>query len=420
MWESLLIDARLATMVPGGAAYGALEGAALGIAGGRIAWVGRHDQLPGRPEALARQIYDLEGRWVTPGLVDCHTHLVYGGDRAGEFEQRLGGASYAEIAAAGGGILSTVRATREASAEALYQAALPRLRTLMAEGVTTVEIKSGYGLEPEQELKQLQVATRLGQSEAVTVHRSFLGAHAVPPEFKGDADGYLETMIALLPRLAREGLADSVDAFCETIAFDAGQVARLFEAAAGVGLPVRLHADQLSDGGGAALAARFRALSAEHLEHAGADGIRAMAEAGTVAVLLPGAFYSLRDETRPPIEAFRQAGVEMAVATDSNPGSSPVTSLLSVLNMACVLFRLTPEEALAGATRIGAKALGLADSHGTLEVGKVADLVVWDIERPAELCYRLGFNPLNLTIKDGRPRQLLPKKTLQPRPAAQA
>ncbi|SMF16685.1 imidazolonepropionase [Tistlia consotensis] len=413
MWDSVLINARLATMVPGKARYGAIESGALGIANGRIAWIGALDDLTARPGALAKRIYDLDGRWVTPGLIDCHTHLVHGGDRAGEFEQRLGGASYAEIARAGGGILSTVRATRAADEEALFAASLPRLQALMAEGVTTVEIKSGYGLEPEQEVKQLRVARRLGESQPVTVHKTFLGAHAVPPEFKDDPNGYLQTMIGLLPRLAQEKLADSVDAFCETIAFDADQVARLFESASALGLPVRLHADQLTDGGGAALAARFKALSAEHLEYANEHGIRAMAKAGTVAVLLPGAFYTLKDETKPPVAAFRQAGVEMAVATDCNPGSSPVSSLLAMLNMACILFGLTPEEALAGATRVAARALGLGDSHGTLEVGKVADLVVWDIERPAELAYRLGFNPLNLVIRNGQRLHPTPKKSLQ-------
>lgn len=417
MWDSVLINARLATMVPGKVSYGAIEAGALGIAGNRIAWVGALDDLTARPGALAKRIYDLDGRWVTPGLVDCHTHLVHGGDRAGEFEQRLGGATYAELAKAGGGILSTVRATREADEDALLAASLPRLHALLAEGVTTVEIKSGYGLEPEQEMKQLRVARRLGESEPVTVHKTFLGAHAVPPEYRdgarGGADAYLETMIALLPRLVEEKLVDSVDAFCESIAFDAEQVARLFEAATALGLPVRLHADQLSDGGGAALAARFKALSAEHLEHANEHGLRAMARAGTVAVLLPGAFYTLKDENKPPIQAFRKAGVELAVATDCNPGSSPVSSLLAMLNMACILFGLTPEEALAGATRVAAKALGMADSHGTLEVGKAADLVVWDIERPAELAYRLGLNPLNLVIRNGQRLHPAAKKSLQ-------
>lgn len=414
MWDSVLINARLATMVSGEAPYGAIEPGALGIADGRIAWIGALDALPADPDALAREVYDLDSRWVTPGLIDCHTHLVYGGDRAEEFELRLGGASYEEIARAGGGILSTVRATREADEDALFELSLPRLQGLLAEGVTTVEIKSGYGLDPEQEIKQLRVARRLGESQPVTIHKTFLGAHAIPPEFKDAPDRYIDTLIALLPRLVEERLVDSVDAFCETIAFDAVQVARLFEAATDLGLPVRLHADQLSDGGGATLAARFKALSAEHLEYAGEAGIRAMAEAGTVAVILPGAFYTLRDETTPPIAAFREAGVEMAVATDCNPGSSPVNSLLAMLNMACVLFRLTPEEALAGVTRVAAKALGLAESRGTLEVGKAADLVVWDIDRPAELAYRLGFNPLNLVLREGRPRPLIAKPSLRP------
>jgi imidazolonepropionase len=401
MWDLLYSNARLACMTPGGAPYGAIDKAALAVADGRIAWLGPEAKLPDTP---ARARLDLAGRWVTPGLIDCHTHLVYGGDRAGEFEQRLEGASYQEIARAGGGILSTVRATRAADDDSLFAAAERRLSALCAEGVTTVEIKSGYGLALAHELKQLRVARRLGEALPVTVRTTFLGAHALPPEYAEDAEGYIDAVVAMLPEVAESGLADAVDAFCETIAFSPQQTARVLEAARDLGLPVKLHADQLSDLGGAALAARFGALSADHLEYTGAAGIAALAEAGSVAVLLPGAFYTLRETQLPPIEGFRQAGVAMAIASDCNPGSAPVSSLLLMLNMACTLFRMTPEEALAGVTRQAARALGLADSRGTLEVGKLADLAVWDIERPAELAYRVGFNPLAFAVKDGVPQ----------------
>lgn len=399
-WDLLLTDARLATMAPGGAPYGTVEKAALAVSGGRIAWLGPMAALPA---GTAAETLDLGGRWVTPGLVDCHTHLVYGGDRAAEFELRLQGASYEEIARAGGGIVSTVAATRAASEEALYAGALPRARALVAEGVTTLEIKSGYGLELTQELKQLRVARRLGEALPLTVRTTFLGAHAVPPEFKGRSEDYLEAVLAMLPAVAESGLADAVDAFCETIAFSPEQTARVFEAARRLGLPVKLHADQLSDLGGAALAAGFGALSADHLEYTNDEGAAALARAGTVAVLLPGAFYVLRETKLPPIEALRRHGAGIALATDCNPGSSPVTSLLLMLSMGCTLFRLTPEEALAGVTREAARALGLAETHGSLAVGKAADLAVWDIERPAELAYRVGFNPLSRSFKAGAP-----------------
>jgi len=401
MWDSLWHNARIATMTEG-APYGAIEPGAIGVEAGRIAWLGPESELSGPPASLARQVRDLEGRWVTPGLIDCHTHLVYGGDRAHEFELRLQGASYEEIARAGGGIVSTVKATRAASEEALLAAALPRLRALLAEGVTTVEIKSGYGLDLESEVKQLRVARRLGAELPVTVVTSFLGAHAVPPEFKERPDAYIDAVIAMIESVAASGLADAVDAFCETIGFTPEQTARVFEAARRHDLPVKLHADQLSDLGGAALAARYGALSADHLEYTSAEGIHAMAEAGSVAVLLPGAFYVLRETRLPPVEALRAAGVPIAIATDCNPGSAPVTSLLLMINMACILFRLTPEEALAGVTRHAARALGLAESHGTLANGKAADFAVWDIERPAELAYRVGFNPLALAVRNGR------------------
>ena len=414
MWDDIWTGARLATMAAGeptservrdGAAapYGAIEAGALAVAEGQIAWVGPESALPGAPEILAKRVHDSAGRWITPGLIDCHTHLVYGGDRAREFELRLEGASYEEIARAGGGIRSTVAQTREADDEALYAAALPRLHALMAEGVTTVEIKSGYGLALEPELKMLRVARRLGERDGVSVRTTFLGAHALPPEFENRPEDYIDAVVAMMPEVAASGLADAVDGFCERIAFYPEQMARVFEAAQAVGLPVKLHADQLSNLQGAALAARFGALSADHLEYTGEAGVRAMAAAGTVAVLLPGAFYFLRETQLPPMDAFRGAGVPIAIATDSNPGSSPVTSLLLMLNMACTLFRMTPEEALAGVTRHAARALGLQDSHGTLDAGKAADFVLWDFDHPAELAYRIGANPCHQVVKDGKP-----------------
>jgi imidazolonepropionase len=400
MWDAIWLGGRLATM-SGGTPYGAIEDGALAVAEGRIAWVGPRAELPGAPESLAHELHNLAGRWLTPGLIDCHTHLVYGGDRAAEFESRLKGASYAEIAEAGGGIVSTVAATRVASEGELLHAARPRLDALLAEGVTVVEIKSGYGLDLENELKQLRVARALGDPLAVTVKTTFLGAHALPPEFANRAEDYIDAVVAMLPEVAASGLADALDAFCETIAFSPEQIARVFEAARACDLPVKLHADQLSDLGGAALAARYGALSADHLEYTSADGVAALAAAGTVAVILPGAFYVLRETHLPPVAALRAAGVPIALATDCNPGSAPVTSLLLMLNMGCTLFRLTPEEALAGVTRHAATALGLGATHGTLEAGKAADLAVWNIERPAELAYRIGFNPLAYAVKEG-------------------
>jgi len=403
MWDAIWVNGRLATMVAEthAAPYGAIEDGALAVDRGVIVWVGPRADLPGAPDSLARRVHDLDRRWLTPGLIDCHTHLVYGGDRAAEFEARLEGASYQDIAKAGGGILSTVAATRAASEDALFQAARPRLEALIAEGVTTVEIKSGYGLDLDNELKQLRVARALGAALPVTVKTTFLGAHALPPEFAGRAEAYIDAVVAMLAEVKASGLADALDAFCDKIGFSPAQTARVFEAARAHGLPVKLHADQLSDLGGAALAARFGALSADHLEYASAAGVAAMAEAGTVAVILPGAFYVLRETQPPPVDSFRQAGVPMALATDCNPGSAPVTSLLLMLNMGCTLFGLTPEEAFSGVTRHGARALGLGASHGTLEAGKAADFAVWDIARPAELAYRLGFNPLAYAVKDG-------------------
>jgi imidazolonepropionase len=402
MWDDLWTGAHLATMAAGEVPYGAVEQGALAVQDGRIAWAGPAAELPGAPESLARRLHDAAGAWITPGLIDCHTHLVYGGDRAREFELRLTGASYEQIARAGGGIRYTVQQTRAASEDQLYADALPRLRDLLAEGVTTIEIKSGYGLTLEDELKMLRVARRLGAEEPVTVRTTYLGAHAIPPEFDRRPEDYIDSVVAALPEVAASGLADAVDAFCERIAFYPEQVARVFEAATAAGLPVKLHADQLSDSKGANLVARFGGLSADHLEYTCEEGIKAMALKGSVAVLLPGAFYFLRETRLPPIEAIRRHGVPIALATDCNPGSSPVTSILLMLNMGCTLFRLTPEETLAGITRNGAQALGLQDTHGTLEPGKVADFVLWDIKHPAELAYRIGHNPCRQVVKDGK------------------
>jgi len=386
--DRLIIDCRLATMVEGGAAYGAVEDGAILIRDGRIVWAGARADLPAH---AAVETDRLDGRWVTPGLVDCHTHLVFGGDRSGEFEQRLGGATYEEIARAGGGIVSSVAATRAASEDALYASAVGRLAGLKATGVTTVEIKSGYGLNRDSELKMLRVARRIGREAGVRVRTSYLGLHAVPPEHRADRAAYVDKAVdEILPAAHAEGLVDAVDAYCEPIAFSTDEVGRLFDKARALGLPVKLHADQLSDGGGAALAAKYGALSADHVEHTGEAGVRAMAEAGVVAVLLPGAYLMLRETAPPPIALLRRHGVAMAVATDCNPGTSPVASMTAAINLACVQFRLTPEEALAGATRIAARALGLEAEIGTLEAGKAADLAVWDIARPAELAYWLG------------------------------
>jgi imidazolonepropionase len=397
-WDSLCTNVNLATMAEGGAPYGAIENGALATKDGRIAWLGAAAHLPHRD---AGEVIDGGGGWLTPGLIDCHTHLVFAGDRSGEFEQRLTGVSYEEIARSGGGIARTVAATRLAPSHELEASAGRRLACLLADGVTTVEIKSGYGLDRATEIKMLEVARRLGKAHPVDVATTFLGAHALPKEYANDRAGYLDLVCTrVLPEVAERGLADAVDAFCEGIAFAPDEVARVFETARAFGLSLKLHADQLSDLGGAALAARFGALSADHLEYASEAGIRAMADAGTVAVLLPGAFYTLRERQRPPVELFRRHGVPIALATDCNPGSSPVTSLLVILNLACNLFGLTPEEALAGVTRHAARALGL-DDRGTLAVGKRADLALWRIHRPAELSYWLGLAPLEVVLRDG-------------------
>jgi imidazolonepropionase len=396
VWTKALL-ASLDPMRPG---LGVVEDGVIAANDGMIVFAG-----PARdtPTIEAAEVIDCEGRWITPGLIDPHTHLVYAGDRAGEFEQRLAGASYEDIARAGGGVLSTVTATRAASEAELVAAALPRLDALIAEGVTTVEIKSGYGLTLADERKSLRAARTLGEVRPVTVKTSFLGAHALPAEFAGDADAYIDLVCReMIPAMSAEQLADAVDAFCETIAFTPAQTRRVFEAARAHGLPVKLHAEQLSNSHGAALASAFGALSADHLEHLDEDGVAAMAAAGVVATLLPGAFYFMRETQSPPIAALRAAGVPIALATDCNPGTSPLTSPLMVMNMAATLFRMTVVECLAGVTREAARALGLGAEIGTLEPGKRCDLAIWDIERPAELVYRLGFNPLHARVWGGR------------------
>jgi imidazolonepropionase len=392
--------ARLATMAEGSPGLGIVERGLVAARDGRIVYCGPEADAP---PFEATEVIDCDGRWITPGLVDCHTHIVYGGDRAHEFELRLAGASYEELARSGGGIVSTMHATRAASEQALVSSALPRVDALMAEGVTTLEVKSGYGLERISEMKSLSAARRLGAARPLSVSTTFLGAHAMPPEAKGDKDAYIASVCEdMLPAVVTAGLADSVDAFCDTIGFTPAQVARVFEAARAHGLPVKLHAEQLSNQKGAALAARFGAQSADHLEHVDDEGIAAMARSGTVAVLLPGAFYFVRETHKPPVEALRRAGAHIALASDCNPGSSPLTSLLLTMNMGATLFRLTVEECLLGVTREAARALGRLDSVGALEAGKSCDLAIWDIERPAELVYRIGFNPLHRRIWRGR------------------
>ena len=372
---------------------------------GRIVWTGLLDDLPGKPDQLATEVHDVGGAWITPGLIDCHTHIVYGGTRAHEFEMRLDGATYEEIARAGGGIISTVRATRDTNEADIAASSLARLKTLAAEGVTTVEIKSGYGLDVDTEIKQLRVARAIAEHAGLNLRTTFLGAHALPPEYAGRSDEYIAFVCdEALPAVAASGLANAVDAFCETIGFDTTQTERVFAAARNHNLAVKLHADQLSDGGGAALAATYSALSADHLEYTSQAGAAAMAAAGTVAVILPGAFYFLGETQSPPLEAFRKHHVPIAIATDSNPGSSPVLSLLLMLNMACTLFRLTTEEALAGVTRNAALALGMGETHGTLEIGKAADLAIWDIAEPADLAYVIGGNPCVGIVVGGRMR----------------
>lgn len=400
--DAIWTNVHLATMAER-VGYGELHDAAIVVRDGRIAWMGPHASLPA---GLSVEVeHDGNGAWLTPGLIDCHTHIVYAGNRSDEFEARAAGLGYAEIARRGGGIRASVRATRAADDGGLLAASMPRVQSLLAEGVTTLEIKSGYALERAGEERMLRVARAIGRTCPVRVVTTFLGAHTVPPEYDGRADHYIDYLCDdMLPGLAALGLVDAVDAFCENVGFTAAQTERVFAAATRLGLPVKLHAEQLSDQGGAALVARYRGLSADHLEWVSASGVEAMAQAGTVAVLLPGAFYFLRETRLPPIEQFRAAGVAMAVATDCNPGTSPMPSLLAAMNLACTLFRLTPCEALSGATRHAAAALGLAANVGTLEIGKVADFALWAIDRPADLSYSLGFNPCVGVVNAGRCR----------------
>ncbi len=392
-WDLLLTDASIATLSADTPKYGEIANGAIAISDGSIAWIGPQSELP---STTATTVRSLSGRWLTPALIDCHTHLVFAGSRADEFEQRLEGVSYEQIAKSGGGILSTVRATRAATADALFDAAMPRIQALLAEGVATVEIKSGYGLDIESELKMLEVARRLGESTDMTIRSTLLAAHTVPPEYSGNAEGYIDLICEeLLPVVAERGLADAVDAYCESIAFSAPQIAKVFRKASELGLPVKLHADQLSDGGGAELAAYFDALSADHLEYTSTSGVKALAKSGAVAVLLPGAYLSLAETQPPPIGALRDSAVPIAVASDCNPGTSPICSLRTAMLLGSRLFRLTPLECLAGTTREAARALGLSSDRGTLEVGKRADIAIWDIEHPRDLTYWSGTPQLS-------------------------
>jgi imidazolonepropionase len=404
-WDHVWIGVNIATMVAGAEPYGNLKDAALAVKGERIAWIGTAAEGKIRAAAQNLDVLDAQGLWMTPGLIDCHTHLVYGGNRVAEFEQRLCGASYEDIAQAGGGIQSTVQATRAATHAELQASAAVRANRLMAEGVTTIEVKSGYGLDLKSERRLLEVARDLGAQLPVSIMKTYLGLHALPREFAADRQAFVDRVSGpWLESLAAAGLVDAVDAFCEGMAFSLAETERLLRAAKQLGLPAHLHAGQLSDMGAAELAAKWGALSADHLEYLSADGARSLAAAGTVAVLLPTAYFTLRQTTPPPVAALREAQVALAVATDSNPGTSPCTSILLALNMACTLFGLTPEEALSGATRQAARALGALDDIGTLEVGKRADIALWRIERPAELCYGLGANPCAAVMYRGKLR----------------
>jgi len=401
-WQTLWLNVNLATMNNGGENYGEILDAALAISDGKIAWLGKEANLPiyNKDEV---EVIDGQGKWLTPGLIDCHTHLVYGGNRANEFEMRLQGKSYQEIAQAGGGIVSTVKATREATEAELLASALPRLTALHQQGTTTVEIKSGYGLELRNEVKMLNVAGQLAKELPITIKRTFLGAHALPIEYKDDPDSYIELVCEeMMPIIAEQKLADTVDVFCENIGFDLKQTERVFIAAKKHGLAIKAHAEQLSDLGGTELAAKYKALSSDHVEFLSEQGIKAMSAADMTAVLLPGAFYFLRETQLPPIELLREHGVAMAIATDANPGSSPICSIQLMLNMACTLFRLTPSEAIAGVTCNAAKALGLSNTKGQLSVGFDADLALWNINQPAELCYQFGVNPLSALVQNGK------------------
>ena len=399
MTDLLLNNATVATCVSGAGPYGLIDNAAIAIENGLVSWCGPADSVPDKYKSLRSR--DCDKRLITPSLIDCHTHIVHGGHRAGEFEQRLQGASYAEISAAGGGIVSTMSATRAADVESLVASALPRVDALLAEGVSVIEIKSGYGLDTDTELNMLRAARKIQTLRPVLIKTSFLGAHAVPAQYKGSADDYIDKVCIPALKLAhQENLVDAVDGFCESIAFTPQQIERVFIAAQGLNLPVKLHAEQLTLLGGAALAAQYNALSADHLEYLDEPGVIAMAKAGTVAVLLPGAFYTLREEQLPPVKLLRKHGVPVAIATDCNPGSSPLASLLLTMNMACTLFRLTPEETLAGVTRTAAQALGLPD-RGSIAPGMVADCTLWNVQHPAELRYRIGFNPLMERFSQG-------------------
>ncbi|GAC1577871.1 MAG: imidazolonepropionase [Candidatus Elarobacter sp.] len=401
-YDTLWINAGLATMAPGGAPYGAIPDGALATRDGAIAWIGPRAALPGAPDRLAARVVDAGGRWITPGLVDPHTHLIFGGDRVGDFERRVAGQSYVAAAGGGSGIAHTVAMTRGADEESLYRDAARRTRTMIANGTTTLEIKSGYGLDIETELRLLRIARRLGTDLDITVRATYLGAHVVPPEYADDRAAYVALICdVLLPRIAAGKLADAVDVFCDTIAFTPRETQGVLDAARRLGLPVKLHADQIADTGAAALAARYHALSADHLEHTGDDGVAALAAAGTVAVLLPGAYYYLRETVKPPVASLRAHGVPIALATDCNPGTSPVLALPAIANMACVLFGLTPEEAVTGMTRNAARALGLSD-RGALRPGMRCDLALWDVASPAELCYWLGASPCAGVVVAGR------------------
>lgn len=401
-WQTLWTNVNLATMTEGATGYASIENGAIAIANGKIAWLGTKAELPCFDE-IKVQVIDGKGAWLTPGLVDCHTHIVYGGNRANEFEMRLEGKSYEEIANAGGGIVSTVKATRAASETELFNSALKRLTTLHQQGVTTIEIKSGYGLDTDNEIKMLNVAKKLGNTLPVTVLKTFLGAHALPVEYKDRADAYIDLVCEeMIPKISAKKLADAVDVFCEGIGFSLAQTEKVFSAAKAHHLPIKVHAEQLSNLGGTELAAQYQALSSDHIEFLDEAGIKAMKAADMTAVLLPGAFYFLRETQLPPMELLRKHGVSMAIATDSNPGSSPINSLQLMLNMACTFFRLTPVEALAGVTCHGAKALGLTKSKGQLAIGFDADIACWDIEQPAELCYQFGVNPLTHLMQAGK------------------
>lgn len=402
MFDSLWINIHAATMAETGN-FGIIKNAAVGILDKKISWIGVEKDLPQKPESLSKNVRDGGGKWMTPGLIDCHTHLIYAGDRSTEFEQRLQGISYTDIAKAGGGILSTVRATRAATEQQLYDTTLTRVQTLMREGVTTFEMKSGYGLDTDTEAKMLRVATKLRDDLGLRIQRTFLGAHALPPEYAGRADDYVDFICQdMLPALHTAKLVDCVDGFCENIGFSQAQIEKIFKKTKELGLPVKLHAEQLSNQQGAALTAQYKGLSADHIEYIDEAGVKAMAEAGTTAVLLPGAFYFLREKQIPPVDLFRKYKVPMAIATDHNPGTSPTLSLLLMLNMACTLFRLTPEEALAGITRHAARALGYQDICGTIEKSKSADFALWDITHPRDLCYSFGHNPCTGVIRAGK------------------